>query len=462
MPKKKVILWILALAFLAVGAKNFEYGLTIDAPLYASIARNMADSHDYFRMESGTPDFRPFCEHPHLSFWLNALVFKVFTPDDWSIRIIGHLCYILILFLFFLYTRWQFNQKTAVLTVFILWTFSRFSNLFSAAGQEPPFLLFAALSVFLSHYALEKKKLALFVLGGICFSLSMMSKGLAIIPYFPAIGFLFAYYFFYKKNYKFSLLGFSLFALASVVTLASYYFVVKNSTNPEFFDIYWSRQYTNRFGREWTLRGLLDPFYWGKLFKESNFLFPLAFVAAYTYRKNVAILLAFIIFAANTVSTASVALWGGQYWVPMMPWLAFLIAAILSKYVSSEERIVKFSFIFAIVAILLLQYIPYRVHPVDRHPHERVALYLSQKFNIKNAYMEQLSSGEKYILGARLAWYGHMKDIQYWLKGEAPKADKNSLVFVVNSTPEISSQLKKAHWCLFDNSTTIWVSCDIL
>jgi hypothetical protein len=52
--------------------------------------------------------------------------------------------------------------------------------------------------------------------------------------------------------------------------------------------------------------------------------------------------------------------------------------------------------------------------------------------------------------------------MQYWLKGEAPKADKNSLVFVVNSTPEISSQLKKAHWCLFDNSTTIWVSCDIL
>jgi 4-amino-4-deoxy-L-arabinose transferase-like glycosyltransferase len=96
----RISIWILTLAMLSVGARNFELGLSMDAPLYATIARNIARHGDWFRLATTIPEFHPFAEHPHLGFWLLALVFKVLPIADWSARVAGHVFYVAFLLMY--------------------------------------------------------------------------------------------------------------------------------------------------------------------------------------------------------------------------------------------------------------------------------------------------------------------------------------------------------------------------
>ncbi len=78
LPSRQLWVWILSLAALAVGARNFEEGMSIDGPLYAAIARNIARSGEWFFLHGGVPDFVPFVEHTHLGFWIQALFLRFF------------------------------------------------------------------------------------------------------------------------------------------------------------------------------------------------------------------------------------------------------------------------------------------------------------------------------------------------------------------------------------------------
>src|SRR4051794_15500901 len=128
---RSVWLWILALASLSVGARNFELGLSMDAPLYATIARGIARSHHWFRLTTDIPEFHPFAEHPHFGFWVLAVFFRLLPIGDWSARIPGHLCYVGFLAMFFFAMRRHAGQRVAVLGVVLLWSWYLFSNIFS-------------------------------------------------------------------------------------------------------------------------------------------------------------------------------------------------------------------------------------------------------------------------------------------------------------------------------------------
>ncbi len=101
----RLLVWIASLAFLSVGARNFEPGLSVDGPLYCTIARNIVRTGEWFYLYGGVPDFVPYAEHPHLGFWGLALWFKLFPMEDWAARIPGHLFYIGFLTLLFLFVR---------------------------------------------------------------------------------------------------------------------------------------------------------------------------------------------------------------------------------------------------------------------------------------------------------------------------------------------------------------------
>lgn len=98
-------------SFLSVGARNFEEGMSIDGPLYAAISREIARSGEWFRLDARVPDFLPYNEHPHFAFWAQALIFKFLPAADWSARILGHLCYVLFLGLFFKRMSQFANEK---------------------------------------------------------------------------------------------------------------------------------------------------------------------------------------------------------------------------------------------------------------------------------------------------------------------------------------------------------------
>ena len=116
----KVGLWILALAFLSVGARNFEDGLSVDGPLYAALARNLARSQDWMLMQVGLPECAVYADHTHFGFWLHALWLKVFPAQDWSIRIPSHLMYVVFLFGFWKSLAFLNSARVATLAVLLL------------------------------------------------------------------------------------------------------------------------------------------------------------------------------------------------------------------------------------------------------------------------------------------------------------------------------------------------------
>ncbi|MEO5667258.1 MAG: glycosyltransferase family 39 protein, partial [Bdellovibrionota bacterium] len=173
-----LLLWLLSLAALSVGARNFEQGISIDGPLYASIARNIARTGEWFRLDAGTPDFTPFAEHPHLGFWLQALIFKVLPIDDWSARLQGHIFYVLALALVYKITERFYSARAAVFAVLMLWSMSVFSNYFSNFYLDPGCLVFGTLFLVAYSRALSRRSLSWTLVAGGLLSLAFLQKGL--------------------------------------------------------------------------------------------------------------------------------------------------------------------------------------------------------------------------------------------------------------------------------------------
>ena len=131
MSKREIFLWLVILSFVSVGLRNFEEGLSSDAPFYATVARNIVKSGDWLRMSTSVPGFDPYyVEHPHLGYWVLAGVFKFLPISDWAARVPGHIFYVLFLFVYFLWIRKRFSEKTAFWSVILLWSFYRFFQLF--------------------------------------------------------------------------------------------------------------------------------------------------------------------------------------------------------------------------------------------------------------------------------------------------------------------------------------------
>src|SRR5262249_14022045 len=143
----QALLWILCLAILAVGARNFETGIGIDGKTYGSIARTVAQTGEWFRLVGSTPEYTPFVDHPHLGIWFLACVFKLLPAADWSGRLVGHFFYAAFLLLFFFFVRRKSSEPVAAVAVLLLWVWARFSNFFSNIYLDPPCVFFGLASV---------------------------------------------------------------------------------------------------------------------------------------------------------------------------------------------------------------------------------------------------------------------------------------------------------------------------
>ena len=86
----QAFVWILCLAAVSVGLKNFEPGISIDGPIFATVARNIARTGEWWLLDCSVPDLVPFAVHPHLGFWILAAVFKILPatglgcPHGWG------------------------------------------------------------------------------------------------------------------------------------------------------------------------------------------------------------------------------------------------------------------------------------------------------------------------------------------------------------------------------------------
>lgn len=441
--KKFPYLWITLLAFVAVGLRNFEPGLSTDGPLYAAISRQIARSGEYFFLYGGTPDFNPFTEHPHLVFWIQSLFFHVLPDQDWAVRIPNHLFYLGFLFLFFRNLRRFFSDESAVLGIFILWTLPKFSNWFSTTYLDPACLFFGFLSI---HFLLLKKPFA----AGLSLALAIASKGLAAIGFVPALAYIAVREGrLDRKYYLKAILGLCL-------PLFVYFLMIRQSTVPDFFERYWQRQVSSRFQARFDWEPVFRKEFWTSLLKDSQGTLVFLPLLLWQQRKQIlmhsALASFWILFVSYTVLLASKNRIGGQYWLMVFPWICALCAIGLFQWKPSwcslkKEIFVKTIAVIAVAMIALAQFLPIRTHNFEINQE----LKQLRKFSDQGFQKVLYDSPDEYpdfLVASPMSWYGNV-DVEYCSRKTCPvPASAPAQIFLLrNPDPARIQELSKNHWC---------------
>jgi 4-amino-4-deoxy-L-arabinose transferase-like glycosyltransferase len=448
----KKLLWIICLAFLSVGARNFEEGLSLDAPLYTTISREIARSGELFKLDSRVTEFQPYyADHPHLAFWIQAGLYKIFGASDWSSRISGHLFYILSLFLVFLWARKRLGESAATLAVLLLWIWAHFANFFSSFYLDPPAFFFGLFFLYALHESLLEKSFKWAALSGISLGLCFAAKGLTLLGFGPAAALLVLLYW---RSWPQAAI--CLFATAS--TVGAYWLSIKLSNAPDFLDLYWYRQMTNRFAGSLKLVRLLESRFWWALLKDSYFLLPLVLLSLRKkYLREPLILVSWTLLLTFIFMYAPAERIGGQYWMYLLPWMAILMAASLGdKIIWRFEKWQSATAFIGIAGMFLLQYGSLRTHRLSKPREAEMLQKWSTQLGVRSVYLAQSPLAADFMNSAPLTWYADI-DVEY-ANAAIPEAPKErALLLYRDLEKDLSSEASKsfeAHgWCVVEKQS---------
>lgn len=473
MKKNKTFLWILALAALSVGARNFEQGMSVDGPLYATLSQQIARTGEWFKLDPRIPDFQPYAEHPHLGFWIQALIFKFLPQADWSARLSGHLFYVGFLFLFFGSLKKYYNERVATLAVLFLWIWAPFSNFFSTFYLDPGALFWGALFVRWTLESLKDKSIFKPLGAGVALALVFMTKGLTALAFLPIAAAVSAGVGMgswsnledrklFGRNF---LRAGALFVGALVFILGIYYWGVTQSRVPDFLDIYWFRQMTSRFSGMWSWSELLGSRFWTALLRDSYYLIVLIpfFIAKSRARRSY--VMSVICFVSFFMMYAPAKRVGGQYNLMLLPSLAWALALGFDEFLAKNVEAMslqKWTGRLAVALVLVIQYLPFATHyrPVPA-PTAMIRRYFELSPALPRSLLIHAVEGVAFSSSAPLAWYA---DVTVCYDSSA-LADKNASSLLLNlypaPQPEVLS-LDSKRWCVLktDESRAIYEACN--
>jgi 4-amino-4-deoxy-L-arabinose transferase-like glycosyltransferase len=453
-PLSTALFWILSLSCVAVGTRNFEDGgITVDGPLYASIARRIAETGEWFSLYGGTPDLKPFYEHPHLGFWFIASVFKVLGAADWTARIPGHLFYFGFLTVFFLFIRSKSGQKTAIWAVLLLWSFARVSNFFSNVFLDPGAVFFGTLGLFLWWEGLEKGKALWTVLAGVSLALCFMVKGMTVLGFGPAFALVAVYH--PRTSLRATGVAFG----GAVLCLLVYAVMLHFSNEPSFLYSYFDLQALRRVGGTWLWSGIFRPQFWHSVLIDSNYLAPLALVAI-TRLKRLDTLVPVLLFLTFSTMYSCAGLNGGQYNITLLPWIAWLVGQELSKWKWNPLPLVRVSTGIALAAVFIIQYIPTRTHGSFPPPETPLIRQLIREGALKELYVDVYPERAHFGYAGAYAWYGGI-DLNYADATHVPDVANTRYLVLIGNHPDRRTSLVKYGWCvkLDSGASSLWGPC---
>lgn len=462
---RRVFLWILCLAALAVGLRNFELGLSADGPLFSTIARNIVRTGEWWVMDGNVPDFRPFAEHPHLGYWIQALVFKLLPAADWSARIPGHCFYIGVLVLLFFFVRKLSGERTAVWTILLLWIWSKFSNGFSAGFVDPGMIFFSLGSLVLFHEFFETERGSLALISGVSLGLAIMVKALSVLGFLPAFAVVWLLGL-KKRGLRSCGKALGLLIAGLAVMLGIYYLGILNSKVPDFLTIYWSRQMTTRFQRIFSVSNIFVGEFWAGLMKSTYWLFPLVILAFRRPWRRPGLLIPASLTLTYIIMYSGNLRFGNQYFIPIWMGSAWLIAeAVAGKIPFPLKKVTFATQTLAVVAVLVLQYIPFQAHGMPPRQAEQSLIELHKTRGIREIWLDGTPSGVDFINSSRFAWWGDVT-VEYLNHNEpvpAPSASRAYVLFWPQAWDLRSESLKRAGWCLYKKHPvqSVWLECPL-
>lgn len=461
----QVLVWVLCLAAVSVGLKNFESGLSIDGPIFATIARNIARTGEWWRLDANVPDFNPFAAHPHLGFWIVAAVFRILPQQDWVARMVGHFFYVSFLTGFFFYVRHKSSQKVAVISVLLLWSWYQFSNTFSNVYLNPGTLFFGSAAIAFFDFSLARRSLKLALAAGLSLALCTMYKGMTVLGFLPVLAFLLLSAFFRaQRSERPRLAGLAAVAILSFLApLGVYAAAISRSHCPDFIQIYWSCQFTHRFGPGWTITRLFKKEYWLHLQKYSYYLTPLALLPLRRITSESRIQIPAILLATFIPMFAGAGLYGGQYLLMVLPWLAWLIAEGIAAWIPVGEWALRRStIVICIAAVFVANYLPVRVHGRGPTADKSAIRDLVVSGTAKRLFIVKASCWDPYTVASPYAWYGEIH-VAYFPESSEPLIPQkgDAFFFPRSLTTEEKNRFLKSGWCPHASFDTgeLWIAC---
>ncbi len=455
-----IIAWILAVAFASVGYRFFAAGLTGDSPLYAVVARNIYESGDWFNLVSGLPEFQPFAEHPHLGFWVSAFWFKMLGPSDWVYRLSGQIFYVLTMFVIFELIKHRLGAERAFISLFILSIWPSFPKYFAISYLDAGFCFFSFFSLYLFNN--------FFFFSGLCAGLAVLYKGTvaaALIPVFIAALFEFKVSIWRRVRQGF------LFCVGLILVVSLYCFLLYRN---DAFGFVWDYiSSVSRRSQGLDLIRLFEWKVWWSLFKETHglaFLTPIFLLRSRASVSEFKILPLswFLLFFVPYVASGR---FGHQYWMTVMPALAWMISSVTpARLIDKSDGLKKWSFLAFSVLGVVFQFTPI---PKRGEPNE-FTLELKSKmkrYSIDQLYVDKGSLVvEDFSDTGRLLWYIGFKSATYVQPGDRVPSGSMSAAYEWvregrNSVTKMQlyKEMSEKGWCPLvyssDGTRAVFISC---
>jgi 4-amino-4-deoxy-L-arabinose transferase-like glycosyltransferase len=474
--------WIFALALLSVGLHNFDLGISMDGPLYATIARNLAQTEgaSWWRLLTTLPEFQPyFAEHPHLGFWTSAALLKVLPAADWAARLPSQLFYMLTLGLMCAWvSRLAHSKRAGVLTVILIWLFPIVSNFFSNAYLDPQAFFFGLLALFAFERGTSdaaRGRLAWAVLSGLALLGVALTKGFTVLGFGPAMAFMVLARL--RAQPRPLLVAATVCLSVFACGLALYAWALAHSPVPDFLATYFERQWSGRFAVATDWHRLLRWHFYKELARETHYLLLLLPLALVWRRRStpaglvswlpIVVLVSFVLMYVPADRV------GHQYWIMLLPWAAWWLALALDALLPAswtEFRLRQVTFAISVVLVIFLKVSSFQVYKPRVPP---LALEIQSAWRNKplphTVWIEARDGKDPFIRSSLWAWYTGLS-VDYVSQGELrsgarsiPKGD----VFVLETHglgPErdaVISDLKQQGLCVGESNkqAVYWVHC---
>lgn len=335
---------------------SWQGGLNLDAAMYASVARNIAESGNWLSQRYTDFYFTQFAEHPPLAIWGMALMFKIFGATDTASRIIGALSALGSVALIYLIGREALGKAYGFLAAFILLICVNFISLTNSALLDGPVTFFMILAYW-SVANPEKAKQRL-PLGGAALGLAFLCKGLVAAPAFVA---LFLYVILFRRDLLKTYQPYLAAALA--LALPGLYVLIEMNLGPNYF---WGHYFGSQLGDILAgLRPALEAEWYEFFFRFLKLFLPwsalvlvgLAFIIKNREKKlafvSVALLSALIVFSFSKYVF-------NHYFAPVYPLGALVAAYPIILFLEHKEKTLgRFPLYFLAVWLMAFSVIPF-------------------------------------------------------------------------------------------------------
>jgi len=362
-------IYLILSVLLAVLLKFWEQGLGFSSSSYGALARSILLHHNWFRPTLGPDLFDPFVDHPYLVLWLDALVFKVLGASAQTVRLVGSFSGLAVFTALFFTVRQQFNERAAFLSCLCLLALNEFMNFMSSGWLDMPMIAMVWIGFWFANLALKQQGDRRWsVLSGAFLAAAVLAKGFGALAVIP----IFFWFLFESRTQPRKII---LFSVGIFLPLAVFSWAHYQSEGFFFWWRYFERQVLVQNHADQQVSGLW-PLLWYplSLLKMGHVFFLLGIWATVRLfrlgHKSLAVLIFSQLFLHTLIYTFSSRHYN-QYVLPVFPWFMLAAGTALDHLIPQRwnvEAWPKYLLRFAVVAFVVLDLIPFRIHHGNEHP----------------------------------------------------------------------------------------------